>query len=323
MKKTKTKLITLGILASAATGIIYVANKMVSISSQLKEMLDNSSGNNCYHWRFGDIYYRKSGSGQPLLLVHDLSAGGSGYEWKKIEEQLNKQYTVYTIDLLGCGRSEKPSITYTNFVYVQLLCDFTKDIIGKKTNLIASGMSAPFAVMACCANSQLFDKIMMINPPSLVKLNQIPNKNTKLQKFILEIPILGTMLYNLLLSKVQVQNLFMEDYYFNPFHVDADFMDAYYEAAHRGDGKGKYLYSSLVGNFINFNILFGLKSVNNSLYIIGGREEPGIDDIIEDYTHFNPSIEASIIKKSKHLPHVEQPDDFLEQLGIFFAKEEE
>ena len=318
MKKNKHKLITLGILTTIATGIIYLINKVVAASALLKEMLDRSSGNNYYNWRFGRIYYRKHGNGDPLLLVHDLIPGGSGYEWDKIEEHLSQEYTVYTIDLLGCGRSDKPKITYTNFIYVELLCDFVKNVIGEKTNIIASGLSTSFAIMACNNDSALFDRTMLVNPSSLVKLNQIPNKNTKMQKFLLEIPIIGTMIYHMMVSRIHVEHLFMEEYMFNPFHLDKDIMDAYYEAAHMGDGDGKYLYASLIGRYANFNVIHGLKSINNSIFIIGGKEEPGIDDIVEDYIHFNSAAESIIIGKAKHFPHFEQPHEFLEQVGIYF-----
>ena len=63
--------------------------------------------------------------------------GASGYEWSKIEDELAIDHTVYTVDLLGCGRSDKSSITYTNFVYVQMISDFIKKIIGQKTDAVS------------------------------------------------------------------------------------------------------------------------------------------------------------------------------------------
>ena len=65
--------------------------------------------------------------------------GASGYEWNAVTKELATEHTVYTIDLLGCGRSEKPEITYTNFVFAQLLCDFAKNVIKEETDVIASG----------------------------------------------------------------------------------------------------------------------------------------------------------------------------------------
>ena len=75
---------------------------------------------------------QKKGTGSPILLIHDALPGASGYEWSKIEDELAVDHTVYTVDLLGCGRSDKPSITYTNFVYVQMICDLSGKLSEKK-----------------------------------------------------------------------------------------------------------------------------------------------------------------------------------------------
>ena len=107
MKKNRNKILTLTILISIATFIIHIINKVISFSSSLKEMLDITN-KNYYNWRFGNIYYTKRGKGKPILLIHDLMPGGSAYEWSKVERELSTQYTVYAVDLPGCGRSEKP-----------------------------------------------------------------------------------------------------------------------------------------------------------------------------------------------------------------------
>ena len=128
MKDSKHKLLTLAALTTIAAGVVHVANRVIVASSQLKEMLDFSN-HNYYHWRFGKIYYTKKGKGSPLLLIHDTMPGASGYEWSRVEDQLAQEHTVYTLDLLGCGRSEKAGITYTNFLFVQIICDFIKNVI--------------------------------------------------------------------------------------------------------------------------------------------------------------------------------------------------
>ena len=126
MKKSRHKIITASILFSIATGIIYVINRLIFGTAVLKEML-KSTANNYYNWRFGKIYYKKIGTGTPVLLVHDLTVYSSAYEWNKIVDKLAENHTVYTIDLLGCGRSDKQRITYTNYLYVQIISDFIKN----------------------------------------------------------------------------------------------------------------------------------------------------------------------------------------------------
>lgn len=131
------------------------------------------------------LLYKMRIPGKPLLLIHDLHFASSGYEWESIREQLSRSYTVYTLDLLGCGRSEKPNLTYTNYLFVQLICDFIKSEIGHRTNILSTGDSAALSIMACSNSPELFDQIMLINPSSLTDCCQLPGKNAKLYKLLL------------------------------------------------------------------------------------------------------------------------------------------
>lgn len=317
MKKSTHKLITFTALFATATSVLHLTNRAIAAAAQLKEMLDISN-HSYFHWRFGNIYYTKRGNGTPVLLIHDVLPGASGYEWSRIEKELSSEHTVYTIDLLGCGRSEKQGSTYTNFVYVQMICDFIKKIIGEKTDIIASGFSGSFVIMACHNEKELFNKIMLVNPPSMNKLKQMPSKKDKLLKSLIGIPVFGTLVYHMIVSQESVSNLFIEKMYFNPFHVDEDILDTYYEAAHKGGCYAKNLYSSLVSKYMNINISHALQSLNNSIYIVEGDSEPAGDSIVEEYCKCNPAIETVFLKKTKHFPHIENPETFLEQVGIFF-----
>lgn len=320
MKKNKHKLLTAGILFTLATGIIYVINRLVFATATLKNLL-KSSANNYYPWRFGKIYYQKKGQGSPLLLIHDLTVYSSAYEWNKVIDELAKEHTVYAIDLLGCGRSEKPRITYTNYLYVQLISDFIKNVIHEKTDVIASGYSGSFTLLACNNESDLFNKIFLVNPPSLNGLSQIPDKRSKTYKFLLETPVFGTLLYNIKTSQSNVQLLFTEQYLYNPFKVTSEMVDSYYEAAHKSFSNSKFLLASLVGRYTNNSINHALKQINQSIIILSGEIEPSSKEIADSYLNYNPSIESCVIKHSKHLPQLEIPEKFLEAISIYFEQE--
>jgi pimeloyl-ACP methyl ester carboxylesterase len=53
-----------------------------------------------------NIHYIKKGDGTPLILVHGF--GGSTYTWRNLVPLLSEDYTVYALDLLGFGLSDKP-----------------------------------------------------------------------------------------------------------------------------------------------------------------------------------------------------------------------
>ncbi len=69
---------------------------------------------------------------------------------------------------------------------------------------------------------------------------------------------------------------------------------------------------------MNIDITRGLKEIDNSLYIVEGEAENNGEAIVEAYKNVNPSVEAVTLKETKHFPHVEVPEQFLEQVGIFF-----
>ena len=112
---------------------MYTYNQFVAASSTKKNMLPTKNGS-YYSWKQGNIFYTKIGKGTPILLIHDTNSASSSVEWLKVAKKLQKNHTVYTIDLLGCGLSDKPGVSYTNYMYVQLITSFIKDVIKNKTD---------------------------------------------------------------------------------------------------------------------------------------------------------------------------------------------
>ena len=69
---------------------------------------------------------------------------------------------------------------------------------------------------------------------------------------------------------------------------------------------------------MNTDITRALKEIDNSLYIVEGEDEPNGAAIVEAYQKVNPAIESATIPCSKHFPHIENVEAFLEQVGAFF-----
>lgn len=309
------------LLSGSTIAAIHGINKLIFYSATSKNLLDDSKGE-VYNWRFGKIFYNRYGSGSPVLLIHDLTTASSGYEWRKVVSSLSKSHTVYVIDLLGCGRSEKTNITYTNYLYVQLISDFIKDVIKSKTNVIATGLSTSFTIMACYGDPQLFNKIIAINPPSLKSLSKAPSKRSKTVKFLLNVPIIGTLVYNILVSKNMIEETFEEQYFYDASKIEEQDIDSYFESAHQKGAISRFLFSSLAGCYVNLNISHALKGINNSIYFIGGRDLPWIDTTAEDYCSLNPAIEAEFIGECRQLPQLEQPEALLSLLNLYLEKEQ-
>lgn len=315
--KTRNKLLTLLILSAGAATTTALINKAIKISATSRNVLSEPEAL-CYKWRLGNIHYTKTGSGKPILLVHDLAPSSSGYEWKNLAGKLAESYTVYTIDLLGFGRSEKPNLTYTNYLYVQLLSDFIKSEIGHRTDMVASGASTALGIMACSNSPELFNQLMFINPESILTCSQVPGKNAKLYKLFLDLPIVGTLIYHIACSKQALTKEFMTNFFYNPYSVRAGMIDAYHEAAHLGESP-KSVYASIKCNYVKCNIVNALKKIDNSIYLIGGADIDNIEECMEEYKEYNPAVETALIPNTKLIPQLEKPSEVYNLIQTFLS----
>ena len=76
-----------------------------------------------------------------------------------------------------CRRAVPLPVLLKQFlVYVQLISDFIKSEIGHRTDVAATGDSSSIAVMACSNSPELFDRLLLINPESLLSSSLVPGK---------------------------------------------------------------------------------------------------------------------------------------------------
>ena len=310
------KLTTTVLLAGTSVAAIHGINRVHTSLCTIKNLLNNSE-NYYYEWRFGKIRYQKKGSGSPLLFIHDLTVGSSNYEFHRLINNLTEKHEVYSLHLLGYGMSDKPAMTYTNNLYEQLITDFIKNVIGRKTSVVVTGESVPFVIMSCHNYPDIFNKMIYINPQSLYLQNQIPSRQTSLFKLLIESPVIGTFIYHLFSNRPSIEKAFYQTYFYNPEEVREKYIYNYLEAAHLDGYNAKYAFASYAGKYMNMNILYELKGIDNSILMIGGEEEKDIKTTIENYKYYNAAIEDVYIKETKHLPQLENPDAVLEQINMF------
>ncbi|MCC2255612.1 alpha/beta hydrolase [Ruminococcus sp. CLA-AA-H200] len=317
----KRKITFLSIFCGTAVGTMHVVNRLFSYLATADDYL-HASEYNSYDWRFGKISYKKKGTGAPLLLIHNLNVCASSHEWNRVEDELSRSNTVYTLDLLGCGCSDHPLLTYTNFLYVQMITDFIKDIIKEKTDVIVSGDSSPFVLMACANDDTIINRVAMINPQNLVSLAKSPTKRSKMVKYFLSMPVFGTFVYNMKVNKKTIHQSFVSKYFYNQNEVNEKDILTCFEASHMDKSHSKYLYACLKSRFTNANITFCLNKLTNSIFIITGNSNPENILSANQYQNYLPSIEIVGIDNTKQIPHVEKPAEFVEQIKILFSEAE-
>lgn len=303
------------LISGLAVLSIHVWNRISYRLCTSKNLLSSSDVND-YEWRFGTVKYSKKGSGSPLLLIHNLTPGSSSYEFHFLTEKLASNHEVYTLDLLGYGLSDKPNMTYTNYLYVQLLIDFIKNVIGRKTDILATGDSAAIAVMAAHNDPEVFRNLILVNPQNINRLNKAPSKRMKLLKIFLDSPIIGTFVYNRLTGYDAMKKIFLKEYFYAPCNLKNNYVQTYTEAAHLPDYNSKFTYTSHCCRYMNNNITHALKGIDHSIYLIYGEKLSDSELIAKQYVSCNSSIETFSIPASRLLPQLEQPEELLETIEL-------
>lgn len=316
MKKT-TRNVLIGTIVSAVS-IPIIINHLIfrQVHRKVKKEL---SEKNYYPWRFGNISYDVRGTGTPLLLVHGIGAGSSSYEWHRNVDQLAKHYKVYTLDLLGFGYSSKPKLTYTAFLYTQLIIDFIQNIIKEPTHIVASSLSSSFAIMACYQSPSLFRSLLLICPTGVTKNHTYPTPRDLWTRKLIELPVIGTSLYNVLSAKVSCERFLKEAIYNNPEFVSSQIIDMYYTCAHIGGASARYAIASFMTNHMCVDISTALRAITNSIFILWGEkaELTPLSDL-ENFKSLNPWIQSAIFPDTKLLPHGEKPFEFFHICHEFF-----
>ncbi|MFM6190896.1 MAG: alpha/beta fold hydrolase [Planktothrix sp.] len=110
-----------------------------------------------WQWRDQLIYYVRAGERHPqrppLLLVHGF--GASTDHWRKNIQELQSDFEVWAIDLLGFGRSAKPKREYSGQLWRDQLQDFITEVIGQPVILAGNSLGgyASLCVASQCPST--------------------------------------------------------------------------------------------------------------------------------------------------------------------------
>lgn len=314
MNKPVKKILTLSTLLIAGMQLINEYTD-VCISP-----IHPSKEDKTFFWKDLKINYAEKGNANnpPLLLLHHLYPTSSKEEWRHIDDTLASKFHIFELDLPGCGKSSKPNITYINYMYVELINDFIKKMIGKKTSICAAAFSSSFTFMTARIYPEIIDKIIVIHPTNIEELYTTVSKESKIKEKILEIPIIGTFLYNCMMSKSAISDCHKYKYYYNEKNISEHMIDISYFNAHYKHSSGKYLLGSILANYTNINIIHALPKIHKEIYLIGNENAK---KTFQEYKKYNENIYPIYVSHCGLLPQLEIPETISDKIIQIFFKD--
>jgi pimeloyl-ACP methyl ester carboxylesterase len=292
-----------GAIIGAAAAYNAFARKGVD---QLTNLIGGEEGG--FEWRDSRIAFTRRGSGPPMLLVHGIHPAAWSYEWHDNVDALARTNTVYTIDLLGFGRSDRPAIRYSARLYISLISDFVHQVIGEPCVLVASSLSGAYAIVLAARDPQRFPAIALIAPTGLIRLNKTAGVSGEAGRLAVETPIVGTAMFNTLVSHRNLRR-WLEKTYADDTIVTDDLVDIYYWTAHQRGAR--HAPAAFISGHLNIDVRQALRRLTQPTLLVWGEE--GSATPIEEFRGFRavkPDLELSVLTPAGDLPHDERPDDF-------------
>nr|GEV90955.1 pheophytinase, chloroplastic [Tanacetum cinerariifolium] len=276
-----------------------------------------------WEWRGYNINYLKYGGDNkltpPVLLVHGF--GASVAHWRRNIPTLAQTSTVYAIDLLGFGASDKPvGFQYTMEAWAQLISDFLNEVVQSPTVLIGNSVGSLACVIAAAdAQNSLVRGLVLLNCAGGMNNKAIVDDwRIKLVfplllliDFLLKQKAIASFFFERVRQRESLRNILLS-VYGNKDSVDDDLVEIIREPALAEGALDAFV--SIVTGPPGPNPVQLMPLIKIPVLILWGDEDPftPLDGPVGKYFSSLPSqvpnMSLSILQGVGHCPHDDRPN---------------
>ncbi|MCE2902511.1 MAG: alpha/beta fold hydrolase [Gemmatimonas sp.] len=267
-----------------------------------------------YAWRGWQVAYVVRGHGEPLVFLHSIHAAAWSAEWRHTVPALAEHATCYALDLLGFGASDRPAISYTADLYLELVRDFLRDVVAAPAVLVGSSLGGTYAIEVAATHPELVRAVCAIGPAGVSRLVRNGGVAGDMVQGLFRTPVIGEALFQALVSRASIR-FFLKDIYADPIAPEA--LDLFWQSANQPNAR--YAPAAFVGMRLNVDIRRSLPAVAQPLLLVWGtaaaqtpfREASAVRALV-------PKAEFVPIRAGD-LPHDEHPRLFNPVLQHFLG----
>jgi pimeloyl-ACP methyl ester carboxylesterase len=137
------------------------------------------------------VRHKTLGDGPPLVLVHGLMT--SSYSWRYVIDALSRRYRVFTPDLIGAGKTDKPGdLVYSVANIARFLAAYVRKVAKEPVYLVGNSLGGLYSVRAQLdEGASLAHRFVLMHAPGY------PVVRTRALHTLLGAPVLGPGLASL------------------------------------------------------------------------------------------------------------------------------
>src|SRR5262245_50600495 len=264
-------------MLAGGAGVAALAAVNAAIRRGAQEPDDSALGGQAryFSWRHGQVFYKESGqekSGSPLVFIHGIGPGLSSFMWRKNFDSLAKAFHVYALDLLGFGLSDKPAtVSYSADLYLELISDFLREVVGTRANLIASSLSASYAVLVADEHPELVGALILNAPAGYDTLNTRPGMAGAAFYGLLQSPVLGTSFYNVMASERGIRDYARRTLFYDYRRVTDRLVSNLYATSHQPGAQ--HAIAAFLSGYLNNDMTEPFSRLRQNVLLVWGKQD--------------------------------------------------
>ena len=264
---------------------------------------------NYWQWQGHSLHYVKAGTrGEkpPLLLIHGF--GASTDHWRKNIAQLQADFEVWAIDLLGFGRSAKPNLAYSGNLWRDQLHEFINQVIGQPVVLVGNSLGGYAALCVAAQRSEAAAGLVLLNSagPFSDATPQQQNWRGKLIRSVLRQPWANYFLFQYVRQKSVIRKT-LEKVYFDREAVTEQLVEEIYRPS--CDRGALQVFASVFKSPQGEKVDVLLQDLYCPLLMLWGEKDPWINaqERGAKFRQHYPNLTEYYLEAG-HCPHDEIPE---------------
>lgn len=289
----------------------------MNATANLQQRLGNQRDWIWRGWRIRYTYIRAAETSQkpPIIFLHGFA--GSIANWRHNLEVFSISHTVYALDILCFGASEKARANYSVDLWVNQVYDFWKTFIGQPVILVGHSIGSLVSLTTAATHPEMVKGLAMTNlaDPSLEK-EQTPAFLYPAVGFVKNIvasvalPLLIKPFFYFVRKRGFIR-YGLNQAYVNPKMVTDELVEIYATPPEERGSPGALL--ALVRSSVSPNYSPNIKEILPTLSIpmllIWGKQDKFFPvKSAEEFAKCNDKLQVIYIEDVGHCPHDECPE---------------
>ncbi|MFH7024326.1 MAG: alpha/beta fold hydrolase [Heteroscytonema crispum UTEX LB 1556] len=276
-------------------------------------------------WQTRYTYIRPAQNHQkatPLILLHGF--GASIGHWRHNLEVLGTQHTVYALDMLGFGASEKAPANYSIQLWVEQVYDFWKTFIRQPVVLIGNSTGSLISLAAAATHPHMVEGVVMMSlpDPTLEQeaiapfLRPVVVPLIAAIKKIVASPLLLKPLFNLV-RQPNILRFWASTAYANPEAVTDELLEIFAGPPQdRGSTRAFIaLFKAAGGANFSPSVKTVLPNLTIPMLLIWGQKDRWVPPVLaSQFAQYNPNLQLLNLENVGHCPHDECPEQVNEAI---------